>query len=313
MPLLAVGSVAYDTIETPTQRRAEQLGGSAVYSCTAAARLADTALVAVVGDDFRASDEDFLRSRRIDTTGLRRMPGRTFRWGGRYSAGCEERTTLFTDLGVFEAFEPQVPPAYRQGPHLFLANIDPTLQTRVLDAVSRPAFVACDTMNYWIERHREALDALLPRVDLLLLNDWEAYLLSGERDPGVACQVVQTRGPRAVVVKLGAQGALVRVGPEQRLLPAWPVTDVVDTTGAGDTFAGGLMGFLVQQPQPTPDVLFRAALAGTVLASFCVEGFGVERLAAASPVDIRQRFDALAGPLNLGPWRERIDGREVTP
>jgi sugar/nucleoside kinase (ribokinase family) len=293
MSLLVIGTLAYDTIETVHERREEVLGGSATYFATAASHFAPVALVGVVGDDFRSGDVELLRSRGVDLAGLEVAKGRTFRWSGRYEADWNTRRTLDTQLNVFERFDPKVPPAGRRAQWLFLANGAPRIQARALDQVERPKFVVADTMNLWIEIARDELAHLLRRIDAVVLNDEEARMLTGERNLLRAAGAVLGLGPRYVILKKGEHGAFLLGRDAHFSLPAYPVENVVDPTGAGDSFAGGFMGYLAEQGRSDPQALRRAMLYGTVTASFCVEGFGVEGLQGRTRLDIDKRFDDL--------------------
>ena len=293
MSLLVIGTLAYDTIETVSERRAEVLGGSATYFATAASHFAPVSLVGVVGEDFRAADVELLRSRGVDLAGLEVAKGRTFRWTGRYEADWNTRHTLETQLNVFEHFDPKVPAAGRKAQWLFLANGAPRIQARALDQVERPRFVVADTMNLWIEIARDELAHLLRRVDAIVLNDEEARMLTGERNLLRAAGAVLGLGPRYVILKKGEHGAFLLGRDAHFSLPAYPVENVVDPTGAGDSFAGGFMGYLAERGACDPAALRRAMLYGTVAASFCVEGFGVEGLQGRSRTDLDKRFDDL--------------------
>jgi len=287
--LLAVGTLAYDTIETVHERRENVLGGSATYFSLAACLYGAPALVGVVGDDFEERDVDLLRSRGVELSGLEVAPGKTFRWSGRYEADWNTRHTLATHLNVFEHFDPKVPMAQRSARYLFLANASPAVQGKALAQAVGPQFTMLDTMNLWIEIAREELLHLLRRVDALILNDEEARMLTGERNLMRAAAKALELGPRLVVLKKGEHGAFLISRGARFALPSYPVEEVVDPTGAGDSFAGGFMGFLASQGNVEPGTLRRAMLHGTATASFCVEGFGVEALAHASrtAVDVR--------------------------
>jgi len=291
-PLLVVGSVALDTVETATARREEILGGAACYSCCAASFFASTRLVGVVGTDFPADHEAFLRARGIDLGGLERASGRTFRWAGRYAADFNTRTTLDTQLNVFETFKPKLPPAWTETPFVFLANIDPVLQLDVLTQVRKPRFSACDTMNFWIGGKREELLRVLERVDILLLNDEEARQLSGANSLPAAARAIAAMGPKAVVVKRGDAGALLFQGDDVFAAPAFPLDNVVDPTGAGDSFAGGFMGYLAARGDISPAGVRSALVAGTMLASFCVEDFSLDRFRTLDQTQVRERIAA---------------------
>jgi sugar/nucleoside kinase (ribokinase family) len=293
-PLLVVGSVALDTVETSTDRREEILGGAACFSCCAASFFTPSRLVGVVGTDFPAAHEEFLRGRGIDLSGLERAPGRTFRWAGRYAADFNTRTTLDTQLNVFETFKPKLPAAWTETPFVFLANIDPVLQLGVLEQVRKPRFSACDTMNFWIGGKRSDLLRVLERVDMLLLNDEEARQLSGCSSLPAAAKAISAMGPKAVVVKRGDAGALLFQGGDVFAAPAFPLDNVVDPTGAGDSFAGGFMGHLAATGDTRPGSVRSALVAGTVLASFCVEDFSLDRFRALDVAQIRGRIAAYA-------------------
>jgi sugar/nucleoside kinase (ribokinase family) len=293
MSLLAVGTLAYDSIETATERRSDLLGGSATYFSLAASLFGGVSLVGVVGEDFRASDTELLRSRGIDLAGLEVAKGKTFRWAGRYEADWNTRHTLSTNLNVFEHFDPKVPLAQRGARFVFLANAAPEIQARALAQVTKPDFVMLDTMNLWIDIARPALLEVVRRVDALILNDEEARMLTGEKSLLRAANKALALGPRHIVLKKGEHGAFL-IGPGAHFaLPAYPVETVVDPTGAGDSFAGGFMGHLAAEAgtigQVDAAALRRAMLHGTAAASFCVEGFGVERLARTSRAELDAR------------------------
>jgi len=298
-PLLVVGSVALDTVETSRERREEILGGAACFSCYAASFFAPTRLVGVVGGDFPTAHEDFLSSHGIDLGGLERASGRTFRWAGRYAADFNTRTTLDTQLNVFEAFKPKLPAAWTKTPYVFLANIDPGLQLGVLEQVRKPRFSACDTMNFWIGGKRDALLRVLARVDMLLLNDEEARQLSGEASLPAAARAISALGPKAVVIKRGDAGALLFQGGDVFAAPAFPLDNVVDPTGAGDSFAGGLLGCLAAVGDTSPAAVRSALVAGTVLASYCVEDFSLDRFRTLDRAQIRRRIAAYADLLRF--------------
>lgn len=285
-----VGSVAFDTIETPLARAEEVLGGSATHFAVAASFFAPVNLVAVVGDDFPAAEREYLASRGIDLSGLETRPGRTFRWTGRYHEDMNVRDTLALELNVFADFRPQLSNAHRQSPFAFLANIDPALQENVLEQFVDPRVVACDTMNHWIETAREPLEALLPRVDLLVLNDEEARLLSGEQNVTRAARRILELGPRSVLIKRGEYGAILFAPESVFAVPAFPLEEVFDPTGAGDAFAGGLMGYLAATGEHSEGGLRRAIVFGTVLASFVVEDFGGQRMRTLTREDIDRRY-----------------------
>ena len=293
MSLLVIGTLAYDTVETVHDRREESLGGSALYFSVAATPLAPPRLIAVVGTDFQEEHLDLLRSRGVDCTGVEVVEGKTFRWGGRYEADWNTRTTTFTDLNVFEDFDPKVPASHADSRFVFLANAHPAIQAKALDQVERPEFVVADTMNLWIDVARDDLDALLRRIDGLVLNDEEARMLTGEANLILAAQQVMGLGPRYVILKKGEHGAFLMSEDVHFALPSYPVTAVVDPTGAGDAFAGGFMGAVARAGDAEPATLRRAMLYGTVTASFCVQGFSVEDLGGRTDREIEERYSQL--------------------
>jgi sugar/nucleoside kinase (ribokinase family) len=289
MSLLVVGSIALDSVETPFGSREEVLGGSATYFSTAASFFGPVRLVAVVGEDFPEEHVRLLEARGVDTTGLVRAAGRTFRWKGRYEFDLNQAHTLDTQLNVFADFQPRLPAAHRDSEFVFLGNIDPDLQRSVLDQVRSPRFVACDTMNFWIASKRASLLETLERVDLLFVNDAEVRQLAGESNVVVAARKVLGMGPKAVVVKRGEHGALFFSGREVFAASAYPLESVFDPTGAGDSFAGGFMGYLARHGAQH-GVLRRAIVLGGVLASFAVEEFSLERLKRLTSAEIRARY-----------------------
>ncbi len=290
MSILVVGSVGLDTVETPFGRVEDALGGAATYFSAAASYFSPIRMVAVVGTDFDLDCLNFLRRRNVDLSGLAVEDGRTFRWGGRYNVDLNERETLFTHLNVFETFRPAIPVAYRSSPFVFLANIDPELQLEVLRQVSQPKLVAMDTMNFWIEGKRAALHQVLQRVDLLFVNDAEARQLAGDANLIRAARRIFQLGPKAVVVKKGEHGAMLVTPDSLFWAPAYPLESICDPTGAGDTFAGGFMGYLAQAEDVSERNLRRAIVYGSAMASFCVERFSLERLMDLSIQEIEQRF-----------------------
>lgn len=288
--IAVVGSVAFDTIETPAGRAEEELGGSATHFAVAASFFTTVHLVAPVGDDFPASARAYLAGRGIDLGGLERRPGRTFRWHGRYHEDVNRRDTLHLDLGVFAEFRPTVSAAVRRAPIVFLGNIDPRLQEAVLAQFSAPTLVGLDTMNHWIASARDALEALLPRVDLLVLNDEEARMLAGENHVPRAARRILAMGCRSVLVKRGEYGAILFSPSSVFAVPAYPLEEVFDPTGAGDTFAGGLFGWLAATGDRSEANLRRGIVYGSVLASFVVEDFGGRRLERLQREDIERRY-----------------------
>ena len=289
-PIAVVGSVAFDTIETPIGRAEEVLGGSATHFAVAASYFAPVHLVAVVGEDFPEAERDYLASRNIDLSGLEVRPGRTFRWTGRYHEDMNVRDTLDLQLNVFADFRPSLSEDIRRAPIVFLANIDPRLQDSVLEQFDDPTLVACDTMNHWIDSARVPLEALLPRVDLLVLNDEEARQLSGEQNVSRAARRILDLGPRSVLVKRGEYGAILFSPESVFAVPAFPLEEVFDPTGAGDTFAGGLVGYLAATGERSEGGLRRAIVYGSVLASYVVEDFGGQRLRTLTHDDIDRRY-----------------------
>jgi sugar/nucleoside kinase (ribokinase family) len=293
MSLLVIGTLAYDSIETVHESRSDVLGGSATYFSTAASYFAPVSLVGVVGADFKREHIDRLKKRGIDLSGLEIARGKTFRWAGRYAADWNTRTTLDTQLNVFEHFDPKVPAAQRGARFVFLANAAPAIQMKALDQVDGPAFTMLDTMNLWIDIAKEDLLRALRRIDAVVLNDEEARMLTGERNLLRAAGAVLGLGPRFVILKKGEHGAFLLSSNAHFSLPAYPVEDVADPTGAGDSFAGGFMGYLAQENSTDPRTMRCAMLYGTVTASFCVEGFGIDALDGRSREEIDRRFDEL--------------------
>jgi sugar/nucleoside kinase (ribokinase family) len=291
MSLLVVGSVALDDIEAPAGAVKSVLGGAASYFGVAASYFVPVRVVAVVGEDFPEEHVRFLASKGLDLAGLERVPGRTFRWGGRYRAALNERDTLFTELGVFADFRPKLPPAYRDSEWVFLANIQPTLQRNVLEQTRAPRFSAMDTMNFWIEGAREELAQTLALVRGLVINDEEARQLTGESNLVLAADAIRRMGPDVVIVKRGEHGALLFDDAGIFAAPAFPLREVRDPTGAGDAFAGGLMGALASQGEVSTDSLRRAMIYGSVLASFCVERFSLDRLRDLTRPEVDRRFE----------------------
>lgn len=288
--IAVVGSVAFDTIETPAGRAEEELGGSATHFAVAASFFTGVHLVAPVGDDFPVSARQYLAGRGIDIGGLEQRPGRTFRWHGRYHEDINRRDTLRLDLGVFADFRPTVAPAVRQAPIVFLGNIDPRLQEAVLAQFAAPALIGLDTMNHWIETARDALEALLPRIDLLVLNDEEARMLAGANNVPRAARRILGMGCKSVLVKRGEYGAILFSPASVFAVPAYPLEEVFDPTGAGDTFAGGLFGWLAATGDRSEANLRRGIVYGSVLASFVVEDFGGRRLERLQREDIDRRY-----------------------
>ncbi len=290
MSLLVVGSVALDSVETPFGLKEDVLGGSATYFSTSASFFAPTQVVAVVGEDFPQAHLDFLKARGVDLEGVTREKGRTFRWKGRYGFQLNEAETLDTQLNVFQSFSPRLPEKYRDAQYVFLGNIHPELQSQVVDQVKAPKLVAADTMNFWINGSRPALLKTLQRVNLLFVNDGEARQLTGEHNILKASRAILAMGPSRVVIKRGEYGALLFEQDHIFACPAMPLADVFDPTGAGDTFAGGFMGAVATAGRLDREVLRRAMVMGSVMASFTVEKFSLERLKDVTREEIHARY-----------------------
>src|SRR5437016_7218648 len=292
MSLLVVGSIALDTVKTPVEEHADLLGGSASYAALGASFFTPVNLVGVVGDDFPESEFEFWKLHRIDTTGVQRVNGKTFRWSGEYAWDLNTRETRSVALNVFETFSPALPEKYRETPFVLLANIAPKLQSHVLDQMRRPRFVLADTMDLWIETTRTDLNALLPRVDLLILNDSEARQMTKETSLIRAGRKIRGFGPRYVAINKGEHGALLFGQEEFFSCGAYPLEDIHDPTGAGDTFAGGLAGYVAAHAQDTVsfELLRKAMIYGSVLASFCVEAFSLDRLRQLTKKEIDDRY-----------------------
>ena len=290
MSILVVGSVAFDTVKTPFGEVREALGGSAAHFSVAASFFTPVRLVAVVGEDFAAEHRQPLLDRDVDLSGLTTAKGRTFRWSGVYGDDLNSAQTLDTQLNVFADFRPEIPEAWRDTPLLFLANIDPELQWSVLEQARGAKLVAADTMNYWITGKPEALKKLLGRVDILLINDGEIRQLTGESNLVRAVAAVRRLGSKAVVVKRGEHGVLVFDAESAFALPAFPLDSVVDPTGAGDAFAGGFLGYLASRGLDGELDLRTAAVVGSVMASYQVEDFSLDRLKRLTTPEIRERF-----------------------
>jgi sugar/nucleoside kinase (ribokinase family) len=300
--LVVVGSAAYDTITTSEKKADNVLGGSALHFAMASEPLAHTGVVAVVGDDFLAEDRALLHRRGVDLRGLETQPGKTFRWGGVYDQHMKDRETLFTELNVFATFAPKLPEDYAASPYVFLANIHPDLQRHVLDQCLQPKWVACDTMNLWILNARDSLLALLPRVDALLLNDSEAFELTGYRNLPLAADWIMQRGPSTVVIKKGEHGAVLFHQDNVFAASALPLRDVRDPTGAGDSFAGGMMGTIARLDTVDFDSVRCAAVVGTCTASFCVQDFGPHGLAEMDLASLQDRVNRYRSMVSVPPF-----------
>ena len=309
MGILVVGSVAFDTIETPHGKQERVLGGAATHFALAASFFTNVRVIGVVGEDFTPAHEAVLTAKGIDARGIERAPGLSFHWTGSYVENLNEAKTLGTDLNVFATFEPKIPDAYKDSEYLFLANIDPVLQLRVRQQMTDVKMVAGDTMNYWIADHNANLKKVLKELDVLLINDGEARMLSGETNGLRAAQAVMGLGPKALVVKHGEYGATAYfcdrsfAGGEMSVpfrAPALPLDEVVDPTGAGDSFAGGFYGYIASQPKLTPAVFRTAMFYGGVMGSFAVEAFGTERLQRTTRAEIDARFKMFKEISHLG-------------
>jgi sugar/nucleoside kinase (ribokinase family) len=297
MSILVVGSVAFDDVTSPSGSVKNILGGAATYFSLAASYFTQVRVVAVVGADFGPEQEDVFKERGIDTRGIERADGKTFRWGGSYTDNLNEAKTDYTDLNVFESFHPQIPAEYEDTEFLFLANIQPTLQANVRQKMNGVRLTGCDTMNYWIKGARAELTETLKLVDVLLINDTETKMLANESNLPRAAHKVLAMGPKALVIKHGEYGATIffregafGIGHHPFRAPALPIEEVKDPTGAGDSFAGGFMGYLASQEELTRDVLKRALFYGGVMGSFAVERFGTERLQSLTREEIDERF-----------------------
>jgi sugar/nucleoside kinase (ribokinase family) len=288
--ILVVGSVAYDSVETPFGKAERVLGGSASFFSVAASFFVPVNLVGVVGSDFGKEQLAAFAERPIDLAGLERMDGKTFHWQGKYSYDLNSRDTICTDLNVFEFFKPKIPAAYAHSEYVFLGNIDPVLQRDVLDQVEKPRIVACDTMNFWITGKPNEVKKTLERVDILLVNDAEARQLSGEWNIVKAARAIRAMGPRTLVIKKGEHGVLMFSDEGSFAAPAYPLEDIFDPTGAGDTFAGGFLGYLASIGDVSEPALRRAVIMGSALASFGVAAFSPARLRRLTRLEIDERY-----------------------
>ncbi len=299
MSIVVVGSVAFDSLKTPYGTRAKILGGAATHFSLSASYFTDVRVVAVVGEDFTSEEEAVMKRRGVDTRGIQHAKGKTFFWAGEYGENVNEAKTLDTQLNVFEKFDPKIPSEYGDSEYLFLANIDPVLQVRVRDSMKGVKLVGGDTMNFWISSQRQNLGEMLKRVDVLLINDGEAKMLAGDTSLPRAAHKVLEMGPKALVIKHGEYGATIFFrdgefagGHHPFRAPALPLDEVRDPTGAGDSFAGGFMGYIASQGEITRRVLKHAMFYGSVMGSFSVERFGTERLQSLTRAEIDERFNA---------------------
>ncbi len=310
MSLLVVGSIALDSVDTPFGSTADALGGSAVFFAFAGCLLHPVQVVGIIGDDYPVEQLERLEKRGVDLSGVVRAQGESFRWKGKYSYDLQNRETLETRLGVFADFQPRIPAEFRDAQFVFLGNIDPELQLGVLDQVSDPKLVACDTMNYWIQGKRDVLLELLRRVDVLMVNDAEARQLSGDWNVYRAASWILRHGPRYVVIKQGEYGAVLVGADGIFYVPAYPLEEVFDPTGAGDAFAGGFMGHLARTDDLSHDNLRRAMVFGSAMGSFAVEQFSVRRFDEISSAEIADRIEHFAELVrfDIAPEWEHVDG-----
>ncbi|MGE0631722.1 MAG: PfkB family carbohydrate kinase [Pseudobdellovibrionaceae bacterium] len=290
--ILVVGSLAYDSLKTPSGKKDRALGGSANYFSVAASMMAKVRVVGVVGEDYSQSDMEVLTKRNVDISGMTKVPGKTFHWEGSYGEDLNEATTLKTELNVFEQFNPQLPAHYTDSKYVFLANIHPALQMQVLNQVKSPIFIGCDTMNFWIQGARKDLDKVLGKINVVLINEGEAKMLTGKKNAVSAAQEITKMGPQYVVIKRGEYG-FVMYSKENGYfsLPAFPTPEVVDPTGAGDTFAGGFFGYLASLSRP-PQAhdLRQACVRGAIMASFTIQDFGLGALSKVTMGDIESKM-----------------------
>jgi sugar/nucleoside kinase (ribokinase family) len=298
--LLIVGSMAFDDLDLPSGEFRNVVGGSATYAGLAASQYTSVRAVAVVGEDFPQATLDDLARRNVDIAGIERARGKTFRWWGRYAKDLVSRTTLDTQLNVFADFKPKLPAAFTQSPHVFLGNIHPALQLEVLSQIKDPRLVAADTMNFWISGERQLLGEVLKKIDLLIINDEELRQLAETHNLKRAARAVLKMGPKRLVVKRGEFGALYFDGADSCFVPAYPLEDEVDPTGAGDTFAGALLGFLAHKNASDRSTIRQALHTGATVASFCVEAVGTKRLESLDQAAIRARMSELRSLVHPG-------------
>lgn len=301
--LLVAGTVAYDCIETPFGRADNVLGGSALHFTNAASFFTDVGIVATVGSDFEMAGISFLSERNVDMSGIEVDHGKTFRWEGKYGYDLNQAITLKTELNVIETFKPKVPENYKNAEFLFLANIDPDLQLHVIEQVGKPVALVLDTMNFWIENKYDALMKVIARVDMLVINEAELRQITKEHNLLKGARKLIEIGPVCVVVKRGEYGVFMMNRDEVFLTPAYPLEDVFDPTGAGDTFAGGFMGYLANVGEATSETVKQAIIMGTVMASFNVEDFSINRIKRLTMPEIKERYQALKGCMQFGDIR----------
>jgi hypothetical protein len=310
-PILTVGSMAFDSVRTPAGKADNVLGGSVNYFSLAASLFTPIKIVAVVGDDFPTEHLNFLKERNIDVSGVQIAKGKTFHWVGEYDTNLNEAKTLATALNVFEHFDPKLPETHTDCPVVFLANIDPVLQQQVLNQVKGHEFVACDSMNFWITGKPDELKETLKRVDLLCINEKEAFLLSDEKSLEKAAKKIQTMGPSNIIIKRGEYGSALFTPSGTFLAPAYLVDDVIDPTGAGDSFAGAVVGYLAENganremmktdPSAWDQLLRRSVVYGTVMASFTIQDFSIGRLKKLSRDELMHRKEKLMKMMSIGP------------
>ena len=298
--LLVAGTVAYDSIETPFGKAQNVLGGSALHFTNAASFFTDVGVVATVGRDFKMEDISFLGERNVDMSGIEVDDGKTFRWEGKYGYDLNQAITLKTELNVIENFKPKVPEKYRETEFLFLANIDPELQLHVVEQVKRPAALVLDTMNFWIENKYDQLLEVIRRVDMLVINEAELREISKEHSLIKAARKLIERGPSCIIAKRGEYGVFMMNRDEVFLAPAYPLEDVFDPTGAGDTFAGGFMGYLANVGDASSETVKQAIIMGTVMASFNVEDFSINRIKKLTMAEIKDRYSSFKGCMRFG-------------
>ena len=299
--ILVVGSVAFDSVKTPFGEAANVLGGSATYFSVSASYFSPVKMVSVIGKDFTEDHQAIFKRHNIDTAGLIQTTGETFRWKGRYGFELNEAETLDTQLNVLETFEPQIPEDYKNCDYVFLGNIDPVLQVKVLDQIKNPKLVACDTMNFWIDAKLDDLKKTLQRIDMLVINDGEARMLAGEANLVQAANRILAMGPKRLIIKRGEYGVLMFNGDSIFGAPAYPLEEVFDPTGAGDTFAGGLMGHLARADDVEDSTLRQAIIFGSVMASFNVEAFSLDKLSGLTKTDIDTRFEQFKNLTHFDP------------
>jgi sugar/nucleoside kinase (ribokinase family) len=291
MSILVVGSLAYDTIETPWGKMDDALGGSALYFSAAASHFSPVNVVGVVGSDFDSSKISFLKKRKVNFDGLYVESGDTFRWGGRYHDDLNKRDTLFTYLNVFERFQPKIPVHYRKSEYVFLANIDPELQLQVLDQIEKPKLIVLDTMNFWISGKRRVLEEVIKRCDILIVNDQEARELTNKPNLIKAARLLTEKGPKTIIVKKGEHGCMMYHNNSYFFAPAYPLEKVIDPTGAGDSFAGGFLGYVARENKLDHDTLKKGVVYGSVIASFNVENFSFVQLEKLAAEELKNRVE----------------------